>query len=261
MMHIKVCDSRADAIRIGKLMVADGLISPVDHNNAFADKALLFQCVKPVVFESSLTITWGFFDRHRHFAIYPKSSDCFTLCWFKDKHKTEVRGEICIFPSSVIKPVNEMDLELSLIQETKKGYGWIKENKCFSVRAENKQLRDRWLDELTQAQKRLSVAVPELEPRVGDEKPRPSFFVPSSLSESQRESTQILGTPSFIADLALSSSAVSSGDALGSSVSPIIFERQPAVIELDHVFYRGAHMSFNDFLLTASSESEWCVFI
>jgi hypothetical protein len=259
MMHIKVCDSRADAIRIGKLMVADGLISPVDHNKPFADKALLFQCVKPVVFESSLTITWGFFDRHRHFAIYPKSSDCFALCWFKDKHKTEVRGEICIFPSSVIKPVNEVDLELSLIQETKKGYGWIKENKCFSVRAENKQMRDRWLDELTQAQKRLSVAVPELDPRAGDDKPRPSFFVPSSFSESQRDSTPTSGTPSFIADLPLSSSTVGSGDALGSGVSPIISARQPAVIELDHVFYRGAHMSFNDFLLTASSESEWCV--
>ncbi len=246
MMHIKVCDSRADAIRIGKLMVADGLISPADHNKPFSDKSLLFRCVKPVVWESSLTITWGFFDRHRHFALYPKSSDFFTLCWFKDKHKSEVRGSICIYPSSIIKLVNDTDISLSLVQETKKGYGWIKESKPFSLRADSKQLRDRWLDEILQAQKRL-VAVPELDSRV-DEKSLPSFFLPSSPASPE----------SSTAEFPVTTAAISgSSDDIGSSISPIISARQPAVIELDHVFYRGAHLSFNDFLLTASSESEW----
>jgi hypothetical protein len=252
MMHIKVCDSRADAIRIGKLMVADGLISPVDHSKPFADKPLLFRLMKPVVFESSLIITWGFFDRLRYFAIYPKSSDFFTLCWFQDNQKTEVRGEICIYPSSMIRRVNELDIELSLVQEIKKGYGWIKENKCFSVRAASKQLRDRWMDELTQAQKRL-ISVPE--PLRVAEKPRPSFFLPSSLVDtaSSPELSALLAESPLI-----SPATGISSDVLGSNISPIISARLPAVIELDHVFYRGAHMSFNDFLLTASSESEWC---
>ena len=255
MVHLKFCESRADAIRIGKLMVADGLISPVGHSKPFADKSLLFRCVKPVVFESSLTITSGFFEHTRHFALYAKSSDYFTLCWYKDNQKTEVRGELCIYPSSIIRPVNEMDFELSHVLETKKGYGLLDDSKCFKVQANSKQLRDRWVEELTQAQKRVAVAVPEKGMRV-DYEPRPSFFQPSSFVDRQREtvsSTELEDLPSAprVSD--------GSGDVLGSNSSPLLSAMQPAAIESDHVFYRGAHLSFNDFLLTASSESEWCV--
>lgn len=255
MLHLKFCDSRADAIKIGKLMVADGLISPADHNKPFADRNILFRCVRPVLFESSLTITWGFLKPNRHFALY-WSNDFFTLCWFKDKQKSEVRGKICIYSTSVIKAVDEIDFELSHVQETKKGYGLIKD-KCFSLRADSKQLRDRWVEELMQAQKRLSVAPPE---RTRVEEVRPSFFQPSSFQRP--ESLLLPDIPSPVADLAETLPGLGgSGEVLCSNSSPLLSARQPALIEPDHVFYRGAHLSFNDFLLTALSESEWCVLL
>ena len=131
----------------------------------------------------------------------------------------------------------------------------LDDSKCFKVQANSKQLRDRWVEELTQAQKRVAVAVPEKGMRV-DYEPRPSFFQPSSFVDRQREtvsSTELEDLPSAprVSD--------GSGDVLGSNSSPLLSAMQPAAIESDHVFYRGAHLSFNDFLLTASSESEWCV--
>ena len=106
-----------------------------------------------------------------------------------------------------------------------------------------------------QAQKRLSVAAPE-RARVEDLE-RPSFFQPSSF---QREFSSLPDAPSSIADLAQTLSEISgNGEVLSSTSSPLLSARQPALIEPNHVFYRGAHLSFNDFLLTALSESEWCV--
>jgi hypothetical protein len=130
-------------------------------------------------------------------------------------------------------------------------------DKCFSLRADSKQLRDRWVEELMQAQKRLSVAPPE---RTRVEEVRPSFFQPSSFQRP--ESLLLPDIPSPVADLAETLPGLGgSGEVLCSNSSPLLSARQPALIEPDHVFYRGAHLSFNDFLLTALSESEWCVLL
>jgi hypothetical protein len=127
----------------------------------------------------------------------------------------------------------------------------ITEGRSFKVRCDTKQLRDRWLDELTQAQKRLSAAPQRHNHNASAvEESRPSFFQDSTYRDSQRD----FPLP-IIEELPAASSGVGS-DVLSCS-SPLLSAQETAVIELDHVFYRGAHLSFNDFLLTASSESEW----
>ncbi len=258
MVGLKYADSRQDAIRIGKLMVADGFISNVDHNKPFQDKPLLFRILRSVLFESQLIITGGFFQHPRHFAIHGQmgNSNFFTLCWYRDKDRSEVRGEIRIFSSSIIKRADELGIQLSVVEETKKGYGVYTEDKCFSLQASTKQMRDRWFDELTQVQKRLAVsASPDSDPV------SPGLSVDVSMNPS--EVTRSL-------DGEAAAAAASPGDAHGGlplqlsrpvDAPPTALPpaRQQAAIEADHVFYRGAHMSFNDFLLTALSESEWCV--
>ena len=251
MVGLKLVDNREDAIRIGKLMVADGFLSNVDHNKPFQDKPLLFRILRSVLFESQLIITGGFFQHPRHFAIHAQmgSSNFFTLCWYRDRDKSEVRGEIRIFSSSIIRRGGELGIELSVVEETKKGYGVYTEDKCFSVQANNKQMRDRWFDELTQMQSRLIVAAPTDSDPVSPTLSEEVHAHPDSVSRH----TEVLSADAIgVLREQLSRSA----EASLSSFPP---GRQQQAIEQDHVFYRGAHMSFNDFLLTAMSESEWCV--
>ena len=111
-----------------------------------------------------------------------------------------------------------MDFELSHVLETKKEYGLVDDSKCLKVQANSKQLRYRWVEDLTQAQKRVAVAVPEKGMRV-DYEPRPSFFQPSSFVDRQRETV----SSTELEDLT-SAPRVSdgSGDVLGSNSSLLL---------------------------------------